>query len=138
MSDVSEKIVGSWRQLDFFSEDATSGERLTADAPPHGFLVVTADRRWIALITPVERVLPQNDAERAAAFDALVAYTGKYRVDGARITVTVDGSAQGAMIGQQRVRHCRLVDAQQMQLVSDPMSSGGRTVRNVICWRRET
>lgn len=92
-ADARSRIVGSWRILSYELEFQDSRDRrLTLGAHPNGYLVFGADGRMMAYLEGDGRKTPRTDEERAAAYRALIAYTGKYRVQGDKWTTKVDGA----------------------------------------------
>ena len=85
-------IVGVWKLVSVFYEDAKTKERTPVlGEHPKGRQIATADGHWLALVTADGRKVPQNDEERARALRTMIAYTGRYRVEGQGIVFMPDG-----------------------------------------------
>ena len=92
-SDAGNGVVGSWRVVSYELEFQDGGERvLPLGDRPNGYLVFGADGRMMAYLEAGGRAAPRTDDERAAAYRSLLAYTGKYRVEGGKWTTKIDGT----------------------------------------------
>jgi len=90
----------------FFVQFEDSDER---DEPygknPLGHVVIT-EERLIAVITGAERAM---DATAQGLFDSMMAYSGRYRMQGDDCFVTtVDSAWQPAWLGTDQVRHFKI------------------------------
>ena len=61
-------------------------------ANPKGYLILAPEGRSMALATGENRAGGMGDAERAALHRSMLAYSGKYRVEGSDFVTTVDVS----------------------------------------------
>ena len=76
-------IVGVWKLVSVVYEDAATKERTPAlGEHPKGRQIATAQGQWLALVTADGRKVPQSDEERAQALRSMIAYTGRYRIEG--------------------------------------------------------
>lgn len=92
-ADAGGPIVGSWRVMSYELEFQDGSERRFPLGPrPNGYLVFGADGRMMAYLEADARKAPQSDEERAAAYRTMMAYTGKYRVQGDKWITAVDGA----------------------------------------------
>jgi hypothetical protein len=105
---LPEQIIGVWKLDACYVENLATGERrpYLGDGP-QGYLVLTPDR-LTALMTGTARPIPQSDADCAAAFRSMLAYSGRYRIEGDRLTTRVDVSWNEAWTGTDQVRFLRL------------------------------
>ena len=91
MADDAKQLIGSWR-LKSFKLQIVGDEPTEPFGPdPKGSIVMT-ENRLIAIMTAWNRQPATNNEERAALLGSMSAYTGKYHVDGDRITTKVDTS----------------------------------------------
>ena len=103
--DARSRLVGSWRVQSYEIEFQDGAERRFPLGPrPNGHLVFGADGRMMAYLEADGRKAPASDAERAAAYRTLIAYTGKYRVDGDKWITKVDGSWNAEWVGTDQER----------------------------------
>ena len=102
-------IVGIWRLVSFEREYQATGEREdTRGKNPTGYIIFTPEGRMAVVITNEGRKAPNTDQDRAGLFNSLVAYTGRYRVDGDKWITTVDVSANPALVGTEQTRSFRV------------------------------
>jgi hypothetical protein len=74
-------LVGTWKLVSFqFEVEGGHERRDVYDEHPNGFLIVTGERRMMALLTAGDRT---RVARIGALFDRMMAYSGRYRVQGA-------------------------------------------------------
>jgi hypothetical protein len=142
MEDVELKrlIVGTWRLVSVHYEDQATGERTPLyGAHPKGIQIATPEGRWLALMTAEGRGVPNTDGERAQALKTMIAYTGRYRVEGGNVITKVEAAWNEAWVGTEQVRAIRF-DGARLYLQSPPMphpNIGGRVVRVIVEWQRD-
>ena len=79
----SERLIGTWRLISIQFELADTGERFDLyDPHPQGFLILTDGARLMVMVTSADREPPRDEADGAALFESMMAYSGKYRVEG--------------------------------------------------------
>jgi hypothetical protein len=140
LANEAQQIVGTWKLVSVMYED----QETKALAPimgdnPRGFQIATKDGRWLALATPGGRKTPETDAERAQAFRTMIAYSGRYRVEGSTITTKVEAAWNESWVGGEQVRHIRF-EGDKLFIESPPMphpNMFGKTVRVIVVWQRE-
>ena len=137
----AKNIVGVWRLVSVVYEDAQTKERTPVlGEHPKGRQIATADGRWLALVTADGRKVPQTDEERAQALRSMIAYTGRYRVDGGKVITKVEAAWNEAWVGGEQVRFVRF-DGDRLFIESPPMphpNLAGKVVRVIVIWERET
>ena len=142
MEDVELKrlIVGTWRLVSVHYEDQATGECTPLyGAHPKGIQIATPEGRWLALMTAEGRGVPNTDDERAQALKTMIAYTGRYRVEGGNVITKVEAAWNEAWVGTEQVRAIRF-DRDKLYLQSPPMphpNIGGRVVRVIVEWQRD-
>jgi hypothetical protein len=140
MSDAKRQIVGTWKLVSVMYEDqATKALTPVFGDNPRGYQIATADARWLALATPSERAVPKTDAERAQAFQKMIAYSGRYRVEGNTVTTKVEVAWNEAWVGGEQVRHIRF-EGDKLFIESPPMphpNVDDKVVRVIVTWQRE-
>ena len=136
-ADTSHPLVGTWKLVSFHVETEGSNEQqLWWDENPVGFVIFTNDGRMLALLTA-------GDRTASATADQLIrsmsAYSGRYRVEGNRLSTIVDSAWLPAWVGTERPRTFKR-DGDILLLITDfqeyPMFPGRRT-RGVLMWRKE-
>src|SRR5579863_4827557 len=77
-----DEIAGVWILRSFHTEELASGQRIEVFGPnPRGVLIIHPGGRMVAVITPRDQTEPATEADKAAAFQNLVAYSGRYRFE---------------------------------------------------------
>jgi len=133
-------IVGVWRLVSVVYEDAQTKERTPVlGEHPKGRQIATPDGHWLALVTADGRKVPQTDEERAQALRTMIAYTGRYRVQGGKVITTVEAAWNEAWVGGEQVRFIRF-DGDRLLIESPPMphpNLAGKVVRVIVIWERD-
>jgi len=134
-------IVGVWKLVSVVYEDAATKERTPAlGEHPKGRQIATAQGQWLALVTADGRKVPQSDEERAQALRSMIAYTGRYRIEGGKVITKVEAAWNEAWVGGEQVRLIRF-EGDRLFIESPPMphpNVGGKVVRVIVIWDRET
>jgi hypothetical protein len=140
MSEPKDQIIGVWKLVSVIYEDQETKTRTPIMGEhPRGYQIATPDGRWLAISTPAGRTAPQTDAERAQAYRTMIAYSGRYRVEGSTITTKVDVAWNESWVGGEQVRHIRFED-DKLFIESPPMphpNMYGKTVRVIVVWQRD-
>jgi Lipocalin-like domain len=135
-----DRIAGTWRLLSVVYEDVASGERLLPlGAHPVGYQLATPAGRWIAIVNGEGRTPPTTDAERSAALLSMIAYTGRWRVEGDTVVTRVEAAWQPAWVGTDQIRQFTF-DGDRLVLASPPQphpNLHGKIVRLFVTWERE-
>ena len=133
-------IVGVWKLASVVYEDALTKERTPVlGEHPKGRQIATADGHWLALVTADGRKVPQTDEERAQALRTMIAYTGRYRVEGGKVITKVEAAWNEAWVGGEQVRFVRF-EGDRLFIESPPMphpNLAGKVVRVIVIWDRE-
>ena len=140
MGSGSEALVGTWRLVSCFMEDVETKERKPVwGEHPNGFIVLSAGGRWIIIQTAEGRKAPQTDEDRAAAFKSMLAYSGKYRIEGNKIVINVDIAGDETWNGTEQVRYYR-IDGDRLHIEAAPQpyaNFGGKVMRGILIWARD-
>src|SRR5262245_15092591 len=84
--------VGTWKVISLITK-FEAGDTVEFFGPnPKGRLVLTSDNYWSIILTRANRSQAKTVEEKAALLDSMLAYSGKYTIDGDRITTRVDMS----------------------------------------------
>ena len=137
----ADRIVGTWKLVSVVYEDAITKERTPVlGEHPRGRQIATADGRWLALVTADGRKVPQTDAERAQALRTMIAYTGRYRVEGDKVITRVEAAWNEAWVGGEQVRFLRFEGDTLLHIESPPMphpNVNNKVVRVIVTWERD-
>ena len=106
--DIAKQLIGSWKLTSWVIQ--IIGGELTEPfgANPKGRALFTPDGYVAFVVTAANRNPATNDAESAALLKSLMAYTGKFTIDGDRFTTKVDISWNELFTGQDQVRFFKL------------------------------
>jgi Lipocalin-like domain len=129
-------LVGTWKVVSFQLEFQDTGRRANVYEKPCGVIVATADR-FTAVLADEAR-LP-GDAPNVL-FDGMMAYSGRYRLQGDDCFVTtVDVAWHPTWLGTEQTRYFKL-DGDTLSIISPPQQhpkAAGQLIRGVIVWKRE-
>jgi Lipocalin-like domain len=90
--DAAKQLAGSWKVVSLITK-FDGGDAVEPFGPnPKGRLVLTPESRWILILTAADRGPAKNFEEKAALLDSMLAYSGKYTVEGNRMAIQVDMS----------------------------------------------
>jgi Lipocalin-like domain len=116
--------------------EGTSERRSVYDDHPMGFLIITTDGRMMALITAGARA---QDGKPSALFESMMAYSGRYRLQGDSLVTKVDSAWHPGWVGTEQTRFISL-DGNTLTLTSPLQqhpSFPDQRVRGTATWRKE-
>ena len=93
----------------------------------------------VGLVTAETRTPAKTDAERAELFKSMLAYSGKYRVEGKQFVTTVDMSWNEAWNGTEQRRFWKIEDGK-LFIESSPAPAAnfaGRMLVGRLVWERD-
>ena len=103
-------LVGVWKLLSYQTEfQDGSPKRAMFGAHPTGYIIFTSEGRLMVVIEAEGRKAPSTDSDRAALLKSLIAYSGKYRVEGNQWITSVDTAWNPAWDGTDQVRTFQIV-----------------------------
>ena len=134
------KLVGTWKlKSDVMEHKATGEQHLIRGEKPNGCLIFTPEGRMMAILTGPGRDPPRSDEERVVLLKTMVAYSGRYRVEGERFITKVDVSWCKWWNGQEHVRYFKIT-GNQLDIVTswEPVRPelGSPLVRTIATWER--
>jgi lipocalin-like protein len=98
-------FVGTWTLIGWTLHVVGETEEKEPFGPhPKGRLVMTPEGYWIVIITGANRQPAKTVEEKAALFDSLLAYSGKYTIEGDKVTIRVDMSGNEIFTGPNQVQ----------------------------------
>jgi hypothetical protein len=132
-------LAGAWRLRLFTVETSDGRVRHPYGKEATGSLVMTPGGRFIAVLAAGGRKPAASEADAAALLASMIAYTGRYRVEGDQVVTDVDTlwdeSWQGA--DRTQVRYWRL-DGDILTLRTPTMRNArGTGYVATITWTRE-
>lgn len=147
MTTVRDKLVGSWRMIDWV---LLEGDKKLA--PPlgpadqcGGLLIYSADGMMSAMLSAKDRenftdgsIDGGTDAEKVKAYESIVCYAGSYSVDeiSERVTHQVEYATLPNFVGQRLERICIFEGDDVLKLDTPEMKFGGVPRASYILWQR--
>jgi hypothetical protein len=133
----SDGLIGNWKLVSW--QVVVEPPQNVFGPNPKGYLILTREGRSIVITTADNRKGGMGDAERVALHKSMLAYTGKYRIEGSDFITVVDVSWNEDWNGTEQRRHFR-VDGDKLFIESAPAPSivfPGKTDFRRIVWERE-
>jgi hypothetical protein len=94
---ASEELVGVWRLVSFVVEDISAKKtRLPYGPRPKGYFIFLPSGRAAVLVTSADRKVPTTAEECGAAFQSMIAFSGKYRAEHGKCIINVDRMSLGS------------------------------------------
>jgi hypothetical protein len=138
--ELRQKIVGSWKLVSVVYENQETKARTPVlGEHPRGRQIATADGLWLALVTAEGRPVPKTEEERAQALRTMIAYTGRYRIEGGKVMTKVEAAWNETWVGGEQTRFVRF-EGDRLFIESPPMPHPNRNnevVRVIVVWERE-
>jgi hypothetical protein len=131
--------VGTWRLISWQVIVDNGPPQNVFGSHPKGALILTKEGRLMVLTTAEDRIAGMSDRQRAALHKSMVAYSGKYRIEGSDLITTVDLSWNEEWNGTEQRRHFRIegdklfIETTLAQSVLFPNKTDFRR----IVWQRE-
>ena len=137
--DAAKQLVGSWK-LTSWTIQVIDGEATQPFGPnPKGRAVFTPDGFSAFMIARPDRKPATSDADSAALLKSLMVYTGKFTVDGDKLTTNVDLSWNEILTGTAQVRFFKL-EGDKLSVRTAEQASAvypGKKVVGTLSWERE-
>ena len=137
--DTAKQLAGSWK-LNSWTIQIIGGEVTEPFGPnPKGRAAFTPDEYVAFIIVAANRKPAANDADSAALLKTLMAYTGKFTIDGDKFTTKVDMSWNELLTGQDQVRFFKL-EGDKLTIRTAEQASAvypGKRVVGTLTWERE-
>ena len=90
--DAGKQLAGTWNVVSLITR-FDGGDAVEPFGPsPKGRLVLTPEGHWMIILTGANRKPAKDLEEKAALLDSMLAYSGKYTIEGNRIMIGVDTS----------------------------------------------
>lgn len=135
----SDGLIGNWKLVSWQVVVENEPPQNVFGPNPKGYLILTREGRSIVITTAENRKGGMGDAERVALHKSMLAYTGKYRIEGSDFITVVDVSWNEDWNGTEQRRHFR-VEGDKLIIESPPAPSivfPGKTDFRRIVWERE-
>jgi hypothetical protein len=124
---AADSIVGTWRLVSLFEQETESkAVQKPFGDNPSGLLTYTSDGRMMTILTDPSRkptaAAKPTDAEAARLYVTMIAYAGRYTLEGEKITHHVDISWNQAWTGTDQWRYFEMKN-NRLTLKSAPLVS---------------
>lgn len=134
-------VVGAWRLTGAYFVAQDTGERLDLLGPePFGFAVIESNGRMMAFLTSAGRTPAASTSDMVALYKSMIAYTGRWSIDGEKFVTKVDGAWDPSWVGTEQVRYYAL-ERQKLSVRSAPAEHPkfpGQKIIAYVDWQRET
>lgn len=101
----TKSLLGTWKLTGWTLRVVGEMEDKEPFGPnPKGRLVMTPEGYWTVIITGADRHPATTSEEKIALFDSVLAYSGKYTIEGDKITIRVDMSGNETFTGANQVQ----------------------------------
>ncbi len=135
----SDGLIGNWKLVSWQVIVENEAPQNVFGSNPKGYLILTREGRGIVVTTADNRKGGMGDTERAALHKSMLAYSGKYRIEGNDFITLVDVSWNEDWNGTEQRRHFR-IEGDKLFIESAPAPSivfPGKTDFRRIVWERE-
>lgn len=135
----ADSLFGTWKLVSWQVIAGNEPPQNVFGSHPKGFLILTREGRSIVLTTAENRRAGMSEAERAALHNSMLAYSGRYRIEGNDFITTVEVSWNEEWNGTEQRRHFR-IEGDKLFIESAPAPSivyPGKTDFRRIVWQRD-
>ncbi len=102
-------VQGTWRLVSMEVEVQATGEKMyPLGKSPTGYAIFSSDSRVWFVLTGEGRKPAKTAEEKVALLESLVAYTGKYRLEGDKWITSVDVAWNPAWVGTEQSRNFKV------------------------------
>ena len=133
-------LLGAWKLISAPVRMEDTGEVTEPLGPnPRGFAIFAPNGRMMVVLTAGGRAPPTSDAESAALFNAMTAYTGRFEVHQNQVLFKIDAAWQPAWENTELLRFFEL-EGDRLTLrtaVQEHPAAPGRKFRAVLTWVRD-
>ena len=132
-------LIGTWKLVSWQVISENETPQNVFGTHPKGYLIITREGRSIVVTTADSRKVGMGDADRAALHKSMLAYSGKYRVEGNDFITLVDVSWNEDWNGTEQRRHFR-IEGNKLFIETAPAPSivfPGKIDFRRIVWERE-
>src|SRR5262249_5583589 len=137
--DTAKRLVGTWKLSSWVIQIVGGEATEPFGANPKGRAVFTQDGYVTFIIVAANRKPATNNDESAALLKSLLAYTGKFTIEGDKFTTKVDISWNELFTGQDQVRYFNLEGDRLSIRTAEQVSAvfPGKKVVGTLTWERE-
>lgn len=133
-------LLGNWKLVSLrMIVDGAEAPPDVFGSNPKGYLILTREGRMALIITGESRKGGISDPERAELHKSMFAVSGKYRIEGSDLLITVDVSWNESWNGAELKRRVRL-EGDRLFVETEPAPSSlfsGKTTVGKLMFERE-
>ena len=135
----AKQMVGTWKLAAWQVQYVGEEPKEPFGAKPKGRMIVAPDGYWSVLIAKADRKPATNNAERASLLKSMLAYSGKFTIDGDKITTGVDLSWNEVNSGKNQSRFFKMEGDKLVIRTPEQASvlTPGKRVVSTFTWERE-
>jgi hypothetical protein len=127
-------LLGAWTLQSSVNYRNNVGTPTFGD-PPAGQIQYTTDGRMSAFL--MDPAWATRGSTEADSFTDFFAYAGSWRLDGDRVSHAIEFASAPARVGTTFVRTLRVIDADHIELQTEPeVSKSGAVYVTRLVWRR--
>lgn len=134
-----DELIGVWKLVSFVVEDVTTKKTtLLYGEHPKGYFMFLPSGRAAVLITSRNRKVPTTAEESQAALQSMIAFSGKYRVEGGKCIINVDVASHESWVGTEQTRLYRLEgEILHLERPAGPSPDIASITRTLASWVKE-
>jgi hypothetical protein len=135
----ADDLIGTWKLVSWQVIVKDRSPRNVFGAYPKGYLILTRGGRSILVTTAESRQTGMGDSERAALHKSMLAYSGKYRIEGNDFIILVEVSWNEDWNGTEQRRKFR-IEGNRLIFESAPelsIAGPAKTDFRRIVWERD-
>ena len=111
-------VQGAWKLVSYEVVVQTTGEIMfPLGKSPTGYVIFSPESRVWFVLTGEGRKPAKTDEEKAALLDSVIAYTGKYRLEGDKWITSVEVAWNPAWVGTEQSRTFK-VEGERLQVLT--------------------
>jgi hypothetical protein len=132
-------LIGTWKLISWQVIVKNRAPRNVFGEHPKGFLILTREGHGIVVTTAENCQAGMGDSDRAALHKSMLAYSGKYRIEGNDFIMLVEVSWNEDWNGTEQRRHFRIEDGRLIFESAPALSivGPGKTDFRRIVWERD-
>ncbi len=132
-------VVGNWKVVSAVQEELATGKKAELlGEHPKGYLIYTPQGRMMGILVHEKRSPLQVDEDRINLHKSMVAYSGRYTIEGDKVVHHVDVSWNESWTATDQVRFVKL-EGDKLTITTAPAKDpfNGLYSTTVLVWERE-
>ena len=132
-------LLGSWKLVSYYNEIISTGQKVfPLGEKPNRYLIYTPQRRMMALLVHENQTAAKTEEDRITLHKQMFAYSGSYKIEGDKVTHSVDVSWSNTWTGTDQLRFIKL-DGDTLTIKAAPAINPVTGLQGVgtLVWLRE-